>query len=64
LSPVRINKNNIALREMVRYQQTLVEESKRLKDTSLEEFIGFLKANSRGRYGREKARAILSTYLS
>ena len=101
LNPVRINKNSIALREMIRYRQTLVEESTRvknrlhvllfnqymrvldlfsslfsrcalaffakypnpslLKDTDLDTLATFLKANSKGRYGREKARAILST---
>jgi len=100
LHPVRINKNSIALREMIGYRQILVEESTRiknrlhvalfnqymgvlgyfsslfskcalaffarypdpclLKDTDLDTLATFLKANSKGRYGREKARAILS----
>ena len=101
LNPVRINKNSIALREMVGYRQTLVEESTRiknrlhvvlfnqhigvlglfpslfsrcalaffakypdpclLKNVDLDTLTTFLKFNSRGRYGKEKARAILST---
>lgn len=100
LNPVRINKNSIALREMAKYRQTLVEESTRiknklhvllfnqymgvcktfsclfskcalaffarypdpslLKDIDPDTLTSFLKANSKGRYGKEKARAILT----
>jgi len=100
LHPVSINKNSVALREMVGYRQMLVRESTRiknrlhvalfnqykgilgqfgslfskcalaffarypnpclLKEVDCDTLSGFLKANSKGRYGSKKARAILS----
>ena len=100
LCPVKIDKASIEIREVVRYRQTLIEESTKLKnrlhsllfsqymglvnvfsglfskvalaffyeypDTHLlkgaskDSLSTFLKAHSRGRYGMDKARAILS----
>jgi transposase len=101
LHPVTINKNSLALRELVRHRQILVEESTRLKNrlhvllfnqyghtcsifSSLfskvalaffarypnpsmlgsicpDSLADFLKANSKGRYSKKKAEAILSS---
>ena len=101
LHPVTINRNSLALREMVRHRQILVEESTKLKNrlhgllfnqygqtlgifSSLFSKVAlaffarypnpsmlegicpnslacFLKANSKGRYGKQKAIAILSS---
>jgi len=100
LSPVKIDKVSIEIREMVRYRQMLVEESTKLKNRLhcllFSQYMGvtsvfsdlfskgalaffkkypdphllkgveedtlatFLKANSKGRHGIKKARAILS----
>jgi len=47
LSTIRINKNSIALREMVRYRQVLVEESTRIKNrlhiVLFNQYMGVLK---------------------
>lgn len=101
LHQVRINRNSLALRELVRHRQILVEESTKLKNRlhgllfnqygqtlsifsslfnkvalaffarypnpsmlgsiSPYSLTDFLKANSKGRYGEKKARAILSS---
>ncbi len=101
LHPVRMERNSVALREMVGYRQTLVNESTRIKNrlhmALFNQYKGvlgqfgslfskcalaffarypdpfllkkvdpdtlsvFLKANSKGRYGIKKARAILSS---
>ena len=101
LSPVKIDKASVEIREMVRYRQILVEESTKLKNrlhnllfsqymgvvnvfsdlfskaslaffskypdphllkgASEDNLSTFLKAHSKGRYGTNKVRAILSS---
>lgn len=100
LHNVKINKNSLALRELVKYRQLLVEESTRIKNRlhvlifsqypeiiniftnlfgrcalaffskysdplvlkkiNVSTLTAFLRSNSKGRYGKIKARAILS----